>query len=288
MLARTRFMTPSTVGKAAVWTAAISLSAVHPHEALIAFGAAVAKEVFDLVHARMHRTSVLAYLRTARTETTLRIGPSSAAPALALSNASPRSRRPDGEEGAAPVPADDDLPSVDYGSDPDTFCIGQRQDWLAYAMTRTRSWSDAEDAVSHVVEKIYEHYAEHGTVCPDMRDPVGWSKTVIRNYLIDRWRRSGTERRRSGAFALPEEDIADDITDQIIAGKALAFVESLDDQSHMIAMMAWVDGLKPKEIAEQLDMKDLTVRKSLYQTRKKMRAELGVAEPQRILRKETT
>ena len=105
-------------------------------------------------------------------------------------------------------------------------------------MTRTRSWPDAEDAVSDVVAKIYEHYAEHGTVCPDMRDPIGWSKTVIRNDLIDQWRRSNTQRRRSAAFALPEGDIADDITDEIIARKALAFVESLDDRTHMIAMMA--------------------------------------------------
>ena len=121
-----------------------------------------------------------------------------------------------------------------------------------------------------------------------MRDPVGWSKTVIRNYLIDQWRRSKTEGRRSPAFALPEPDIADDITDQIIARKALAFVESLDDQSHIIAMMAWVDGLKPKEIAEELGLNALTIRKSLHRTRKKMRTRFGVAEPQRILREETT
>ena len=175
------------------------------------------------------------------------------------------------------MPADDDLPSVDSGFDPNTFCIKQRPDWLAYARARTRNWPDAEDAVSHVVEKIYEHYAEHGTVCPDMRDPVGWSKTVIRHYLIDQWRRSKTQSRRSTAFTLSEEDIADNITDQIIARKALAFVESLDGQSHMIAMMAWVDGLKPKEIAEQLDLKALTIRKSLHLTRKKKCARNSVS-----------
>lgn len=280
-------MTPSAAGKAAAWTAAISVMAVKPHEALIALGAAVAKEVFDLVSARMHRTSVLAYLRTARSETFLKIGPSSAAPALSLSSASSRSSRPGGEEGAVHVPDDSDLPPADYGSSPDDFCIKQRADWLAYAMTRTRSWPDAEDAVSHVVEKIYEYYDEHGTVCPDMRDPVGWSKTVIRNYLIDRWRRSKTRDRYSAAFVVPEVDIAEIVTDQIIAGKALAFVQSLDDQAHMIAIMAWIEGLKPREIAEQLGMSSLTVRKSLHQTRKKMRAKLGIAEPQRILREET-
>ena len=281
-------MTPSAAGKAAVWTAAVSVAAFHPRDALIALGAAAAKEVFDLVSARMHRTSVLAYLRTARAGTSLRIGPSSAAPALLLSSTSPEHSRPGdaGEEGAAWVP-DDDLPSVDYGFSPDVFCIKQRADWLAYAMTWTRNWPDAEDAVSHVVEKIYEYYAENGMICPDARDPVGWSKTVIRNYLIDRFRRSKTHNRHSGSFLAPEADIAEIVTDQIIARKALAFVESLDDQAHTVAVMAWIEGLKPREIAEQLGMKNLTVRKLLHQTRKRMRAHLGVAEPQRILRKET-
>ncbi len=233
----------------------------------------------------MHRTSVLSYLHSVGAETSLRIGPFSITPALSLSNASSKSSRSDGKEGAARMPDDDDLPSAGYGSSPDAFCIAKRADWLAYATTWTRSWPDAEDAVSHVVEKIYEHYAEHGTICPDMRDPVGWSKTVIRNYLIDHWRRSKTRARHSGALIAPEGDIAEIITDQIIARKALIFIESLDDQAHMIAMMAWVEGLKPKEIAEQLGIKNLTVRKSLHRTRKKMRTEFG-AEPRRILREE--
>ena len=132
-----------------MWTAAISVSAVNPHAAFIALGAAVAKEVFDLVHARMHRTSVLAYLRTARAETSLRIDSSSAGPALSLSNTSSGSSRPASDEkGAAVVSADDGLLSVDSGpaSDgvdsgaaPDVFCVMRRRDLLAYARTRTRN-----------------------------------------------------------------------------------------------------------------------------------------------------
>jgi RNA polymerase sigma factor (sigma-70 family) len=282
-------MTPSVPGKAAVWTAAISVSAVNPHAALIALGAAAAKEVLDLVHARMHRTSVLAYMRTARAETSLRIGPSAAAPALALSNTSPTSSGSGDKEGAAVVPADDGLLSVDSGAlagvdsaaDPDAFCVRHRRDLLAYAMTRTRSWPDAEDAVSHAVEKVYEHYVQHETLCPERRDPVGWSKTIIRNYLVDRWREGETRRKNSGAFALPEGDIAEDVTDQILAREALAFVETLPDKDHMIAVMAWVDDLTPKQIAEHLGLKDLTVRKSLTKTRKKLREQFGVAKPRR-------
>jgi RNA polymerase sigma factor (sigma-70 family) len=289
-------VTPSAPAKVAVWTAAISVSAVNPHAALIALSAAVAKEVFDLVHARINRTSVLAYLRTARAETSLRIGPSSAGPSLVLSNTSPGpSRAAGGEEGAAVVPTDDGfLPvgsgpasdGVDSGAAPDVFCVTHRQDLLAYARTRTRSWPDAEDAVSHVVEKIYEHYAQYRTLCPEGRDPIGWSKTIIRNYVTDLWRRRETQRKRSGAFASLGEDISEEITDRVIAGEALAFVETLDDIDHMIAVMAWIDDLTPKQIANQLGWKDHKVRKSLHKTRKKLRAHFGVSEARTISQKE--
>jgi RNA polymerase sigma factor (sigma-70 family) len=142
--------------------------------------------------------------------------------------------------------------------------------------------------VSHVVQKILEHHTEHRTLCPDGRAPVAWSTTVIRNYLIDRSRRRVAEGKRSEVFVLPAGDIADDIADQIIASKALTFMASLDPQAHMIAIMRWVDGMEPKEIASQLAMNPRSVRSSLHRTQKKMRRELGVAEPQKILREGTT
>ena len=276
------------VGRAAIWTTAISVTAIAPHAAPVALGSAVAKEAFDLLHARSHRMSVLAYLRTATRGTDLRIDPSPAAPALVLSIASQDRVRSDDQEGAYPVPADGEYPLGDSCPDPGDFCIKQRADWLAFAAARTRSWPDAEDAVSHVVQKVLEHHARHRTLCPDGRDPVAWSKTVIRNYLIDRYRRCATEDKRSQAFVPSAGDIADDIADQIIAGKALAFMASLDRQAHMIAMMRWVDGLEPKEIAGQLGMNVYSVRSSLHRTQKKMRKDLGVAEPRKILREGTT
>ena len=51
-------------------------------------------------------------------------------------------------------------------------CIKQRGELLTYAVALTRNLPDAEDAVSHVVQKIYEHYVRHGTVCPKGRDAV--------------------------------------------------------------------------------------------------------------------
>jgi RNA polymerase sigma factor (sigma-70 family) len=279
-------MNHPAVTKSAAWTAAISVTAINSHVALVALSGAVAKEIFDLVNAHMHRTSVLAYARTIRPETSLRIGPSSTSPELSISNATPNFSQPDGEEGAAYVPNDEDLPSANRDSSPEAFCIRQRVDWLSYAMTLTGNWSDAEDAVSHAVEKIFQHYAEHGTACPDMRDPVGWSKTIIRNYVIDQWRRARTRDRYSRSDMIPDSDIADFVTDQLIAKSALAFVKSQDDKSHLIASMAIIDDLKPKEIAEKLGIEVNEVRRSLRKTKKTLRAQFGATEPRRILRGE--
>jgi RNA polymerase sigma factor (sigma-70 family) len=269
----------SVAGRVAVWTAAISASAVDLHAAPFAFGAAVAKEIFDLLRARLQEGSVLAYLRATRPATSLKIGPSSGSPALILNVGSRAAMQPDDEAGAGSGQSDADLY---LGAD--EFCIKQRGELLAYAMALTRNWPDAEDAVSYVVQKVYEHYVRHGTVCPKGRDAVGWAKTVIHNHVIDVHRRRAAEDKRSRALAPSARDLAEDVTDQILVRNALVFVASLDSQAHNIAMMRWVDGLEPQEIASRLGMNPRSVRTSLHRTKKKMRTVLGVAEPRKILR----
>ena len=183
---------------------------------------------------------------------------------------------------------DENLCPGGLASDPDDFCIKQRGDWLAFAFARTHSWPEAEEAVSHVVQKIYAYHEQHKRLCPGEYDPVAWSKTVISDYLIDQYRRSTAKRRHSRALIVPAGDIAEDIIDQILARNALAFVASLDGRDRIIAVMRWVDGMEPKEIAGRLGVKSSTVRTSLYRITKKMRTQLGVAEPRKILREEST
>jgi hypothetical protein len=133
----------------AIWTSAISVSAIDPHAIPFAFGAAIAKEVFDLLRARLQRVSVLAYLRAARGATYLSISRSAAAPALVLRTGSRSAMRSDDKEGADPLQAGGEYLDAGSGLAVEEFCIQQRRDWLAYAMARTRNWPDAEDAVSY-------------------------------------------------------------------------------------------------------------------------------------------
>jgi RNA polymerase sigma factor (sigma-70 family) len=282
-------MKPSA-GRAAVWATAVSASAVVPHAAPVALGVAVAKEVFDLVHARLHRISVLSYMRAAGARTYLSIDPSETAPGVVLCTA-PASAGPSGdEEGARLVPADDERSLVSRDIDPGDFCVKHRPDWLGYAVSLTRSFPDAEDAVSHAVEKVLAHHKKNGTLCPaEYEDPVAYAKTMTANYVIDRHRRWKVQEKWLPTLVPSQDDFTDDVLDKVIAGMARAFIATLKPQAHVIAMMRWAEGLEPKQIADRLELNVITVRTSLYRTRRKMRTHLGIAaEPQRILTEETT
>ena len=226
---------------------------------------------------------MLSYLRATRPATSLRIGPSPGSPALVLNVGPQTAMSPDDGSPAGPAEYGSGYPADLYPS-ADEFCIKQRGELLAYAIALTRNLQDAEDAVSHVVQKIYEHYVRHGTVCPKERDAVAWAKTVIHNRVIDVYRRRVAEDKRSRALAPSLPDLAEDVTDQILVKNALVFVASLDSQAHSIAMMRWIDGLEPQVIADRLGVNPRTVRTSLHRTRKKMRTVLGVDEPRKIRR----
>jgi RNA polymerase sigma factor (sigma-70 family) len=280
-------MKTSAAGRAAVWTAAISAATIAPHEAPVALGIAVIKEIFDLLHARADRVSVLSYMRTVSSKTYLNINrPGDASIILRPASFSPGP--PQNEEGDPPVPNENELRHADSALDPSDFCAKHRRDWLGYARSHTRNWYDADDAVSHAVIKIFAYHAMHGKLCPAEYDPVAWAKRAIANYIKDLWRRQEAQRKRSSVMRPPPGDFTDDIIDQMMAKEALDFISTLDPRAHQIAMMRWGEGLQPKEIAKQLGLNVRTVRTSLYRTRKKMRIRLGiVGDPPRVFTKES-
>lgn len=280
--------TPVT-GRTTVWATAISVSAIAPHAAPVALGLAVAKEGFDLLHARMHRTSVLSYIRATAEGTYLSVDPAGAAPGVVLQTA-PSSAGPRGdEEGAVPVTADDETRRSGADSDPGEFCIKHRADLLSYAAAQARNFQDAEDAVSHAVEKILVHHARKGILCPTGYDPVAWSKTVIANYIKDLHRRAGVQLKYQGKLYSPSDDPAEDILDDMLARQAFPFIKDLQPRDHQIAVMHYVENLEPIDIARRLGRNVITVRTSLWRTSRKIRKQLGFsAEPQRIIVRETT
>jgi RNA polymerase sigma factor (sigma-70 family) len=283
-------MKPSVAGRTAVWTAAISASALVPHAAPVALGLAAAKEGFDLLHARMHRTSVLSYIRAADADTYLSVAPSGATPGVVLRTASSLAGPTGNEEGAGPVPAHNESHRSGADPDPGEFCIKHRTDWLSYATAQARNRQDAEDAVSDVAEKIVRYHRRTGMLCPpEFDDPVAWSKKVINNYIKDLNKCARTRIKYQTKLYDPPDDFTEDIFDEMDAREAFKLIRGLNPTDHQIAVMYFIDGLKPKDIARILGQNVGTVRGSLHRTRKRMRRQLGIAnEPKRIIPREGT
>ena len=187
---RSRHMKPSVAGRTAVWATVVSVSALAPHHAPLALGLAVVKEGFDLLHARMHRTTVLSFIRIAASGTYLSVDASGSAPGVVLQT-SPSFAGPKGtEKGSVALPADDELAGSEADPDPGEFCTKHREDWLGYALAQTRNLQDAEDAVSYAGIKILQHHAKSGALCPKGYDPIAWAKTIIANRIKDQHRRA--------------------------------------------------------------------------------------------------
>jgi RNA polymerase sigma factor (sigma-70 family) len=284
-------MKPSLPGRAAVWTAAISAAAVVPRATPVALGLVAAREGFDLVHARMRRTSVLAYIRAADAGTYLSVAAFGADPGVVLQTTSARAGPAGGGEGAGPMPAHDEPHRSGAGCDPDEFCAKHRADWLNYAAAQARSFQDAEDAVSHVSEKVVRYHAKTGWLCPPkFDDPVAWSKKVIANYITDLHRRSSRQLKYQARLCSPpDEGFQEDLIDELLARSAFQFINNLKPRDHQIAVMRFIENLEPADIAHALGMNQVTVRTSLHRISKGMRRQLGIAsKPQKIIPGETT
>jgi len=276
-------------GRSAVWVTAISVSSLAPHAAPVALGLAVAKEGFDFLHARMHRTTVLSYIRASGVGTYLSVDPSGTTPGVVLQTTSSLAGQRGDREGDGPVPADNE--SIRSGADPDPgeFCIKQRADWFSYALAHARNRQDAEDAVSHVVEKILKYHAKTGALCPPkFEDPVAWSKKVIANYIKDLDRRTGVQRKYQAKLCVPPDDPGEDVLDELLVRQALPLIKDLKPGDHQVALMHYVENLDPVDIAGRLGRNVVTVRTSLWRTNRKIRRQLGIAAgAQKIIPGET-
>ena len=277
-------------GRTTVWATAISASALDPRVVPVALGLAVAKEGFDLLHARMHRTTVLSLIRAAGAGTYLNVDPSGPTPGVTLQTAPPPAGSRGGQEGAVPVPADNqsNLPGID--PDPGEFCVKHRDEWRAFALMHARNPQDAEDAVAEVALKILHQHSETGTICPDGFDPEAWSKAVIRNYIRSLYRHEKVQLKYQAKLHSPADDFVEDLTDEMLAREMFSFIRALKPGDHQLAVMRYIEGLEPSVIAETLGLKAVTVRTSLWRINRKMRRHLGVAAESQVVipRRETT
>jgi RNA polymerase sigma factor (sigma-70 family) len=272
-------MKPSVPARAVVWTAAVSATAAGVHVGLTALGVAVAKEVFDLLRARSHRTTTLAVMQAAKQGMNLEVGQSGEALTTSLRYTPPVLGHLDAEEVLYVSEDSDERSSAAAMRYRDHVYIAARKELMAYARSQTTNWTDAEDAVSYAIEKSLNYHTKNGRLSPPKFDePIAWMKRIVSNRLKDGWRRNTVLRRKLSKLISPDPgDFTEDVHDRILAGQAEEFIASLKPRDHIIASMYYGKGLAPKEIAEILELSSGTVRSTLFRVKGAMRAQLGLS-----------
>ncbi len=154
----------------------------------------------------------------------------------------------------------------------------------ATALRLTRSASDAEDLVQDTLLKAYRFYDrfEAGT------NMKAWLLRILTNTFINRYRRSVRERKVfEGAIARPVGEgvmsraamrglsrPVEDAQRRILAAEIQAAIDELPDDYRMMILLADVEELSYKEIAEVVGCPIGTVMSRLHRARKLLQSKL--------------
>ena len=154
----------------------------------------------------------------------------------------------------------------------------------ATALRLTRSASDAEDLVQDTLLKAYRFYDrfEAGT------NMKAWLLRILTNTFINRYRRSVRERKVfEGAVAKPVGEgvmsraamrglsrPVEDAQRRILAAEIQAAIDELPDDYRVMVLLADVEELSYKEIAEVVGCPIGTVMSRLHRARKLLQSKL--------------
>ncbi|MFA5624034.1 MAG: sigma-70 family RNA polymerase sigma factor [Bradymonadales bacterium] len=162
--------------------------------------------------------------------------------------------------------------------------LSHRNAMYGLALKLTKNEKDAEDLVQDALIKAYKNFDKYelGTNCK------AWLLKIVTNAFINRYRRKQRER----TFLASDEDFdmesvaADesnvyDIYSEVLFDKhvfsdeVLAAMEAIPEDFRQIVVMADLQDLSYKEIAEKIDCPIGTVMSRLFRGRKLMRKHLA-------------
>lgn len=144
--------------------------------------------------------------------------------------------------------------------------------WVALAMCRDESLS--EDVVHEVFVQVWERFEK----LSDVRDPHAFLVTMTKNKTLDYLRHSQVEYRNEKAVAYEIEFNNsleyNDLEDLKLRAKRL--LDQLPPKCREIFLLAVLDGLSYKEIADQRRVSINTVKTQMKIARKKLKGELPI------------
>jgi RNA polymerase sigma-70 factor (ECF subfamily) len=143
----------------------------------------------------------------------------------------------------------------------DDFFHQQRRSLLAHAYVLTGNAEDAQDLVQEVLLRVWRKWDE----VSEMDRPATWSRTVLNNLVIGRWRRVSVEKRhslRSGPMGesgeYPDPDAAADLAREL---------RRLPHTERTALLLYHVVGLRVSEVASEMGAPEGTVRSWLTRGR---------------------
>ena len=148
-----------------------------------------------------------------------------------------------------------------------------------YALHMSRNETDAEDLVQDTYLRAYRFFDrfETGTNCK------AWLLTILKNTYINTLRRdkrhrqmvSLSEMAESGIELLADGDPEDEIFGDMLDDDVTAAIDELPDGYRTAVLLADMQGLSYKEVADRMDCPVGTVMSRLHRGRRLLRERLG-------------
>ena len=144
----------------------------------------------------------------------------------------------------------------------DDFFYKQRRSLLAHAYVLTGSADDAQDLVQEVLLRVWRQWDE----VSEMDSPAAWSRAVLNNLVIGRWRRAGVEMRHSLRSG-PMSESAGYPAPDAVATDLSRELRRLPQKERTALLLYHVVGLRVSEVASEMGAPEGTVRSWLTRGR---------------------
>ena len=142
--------------------------------------------------------------------------------------------------------------------------IGCYQRLLHVARVMLKDDDEARDAVGDLFAKVAD-----GSLVLPTEQVEGYLTKAIRNLCIDRIRIMTIRERIARRLTFSEPNLTPVETEQVQAAEMIAFAEqSFPKQTWLVFQLRFDEGLKYREIAERLDISEVTVYKHLSEALK--------------------
>lgn len=147
---------------------------------------------------------------------------------------------------------------------------------LRTAKKYLRSQEDAEECVSDVMMKLWQQ------IPPEKPNNLeAFIVTLTKRTALDAVRRQQAKKRGSEHTAVSLDAIGDTLTavetvestvgEKLLTKAVVAFLDTLSEDDQTIFTERWHNNTPPREIAKKFDISGLHVRKSLMNTRRKLK-----------------